>query len=48
MDKLDELLNELEMFIDDPKKGLEERIFLFISKLTPMVNVDLLIKNEKN
>jgi len=39
---------KIETFIDEPKKGLEERIFLFISKLTPMVNVDLLIKNEKN
>ncbi|MGJ8620595.1 MAG: NUDIX domain-containing protein [Methylophilaceae bacterium] len=33
--------------IADAKKGLSKPIFLFLSQLTPMVNVDLLIKNEK-
>ena len=34
-------------FIDNPRQGLPEEVFYFISQLTPLVNVDLLIKNEK-
>jgi colanic acid biosynthesis protein WcaH len=34
--------------IDDPRQGLPEELFLFVSSLTPMINVDLLIKNEQN
>ncbi len=33
--------------IGDARHGLTNPIFLFISQLTPMVNVDLLIKNHK-
>lgn len=33
--------------VQDPKKGLPQEIFYFISRVTPMVNVDLLIKDEK-
>ncbi|OQW92079.1 MAG: NUDIX hydrolase [Thiotrichaceae bacterium IS1] len=32
--------------IEDPKQGLPQEIFYFISRLTPMINVDLLIKND--
>ena len=32
--------------IHNPKVGLPEDIFLFVSSLTPMVNVDLLIRDE--
>jgi len=32
--------------INNPSEGLPEDIFLFISSIIPMVNVDLLIKNE--
>ena len=45
---LNKLLLEIEHYIDDPREGLTEEIFYFISKLTPLVNVDLLIKNELN
>lgn len=38
----------LEQAISDPKVGLPEEIFRLISRLTPMVNVDLLIKDKKN
>jgi ADP-ribose pyrophosphatase YjhB (NUDIX family) len=31
--------------VGDAKRGLTKPIFLFVSQLTPMVNVDLLIKN---
>lgn len=37
----------MEAQIGDPKEGLPEEVFLFISRITPMVNVDLLIKNKK-
>ena len=32
--------------VKDPKKGLGTNIFHFVSSLTPIVNVDLLIKNS--
>lgn len=37
----------LEKTIGDPARGLPEEVFLFISRITPLVNVDLLIKNEE-
>ena len=43
-DVLHELLeNELE-----PEKGLPEPVFEFVSSVTPMVNVDLLVRDERN
>ena len=39
---------ELERYILDPTKGLPETIFTFISRMTPLLNVDLLIKNQEN
>ena len=36
----------ISLAIGDARKGLTKPVFLFISKLTPMVNVDLLIKNK--
>lgn len=38
----------LESFIKNPTEGLPEEIFLWVSRVTPMINVDLLIKNDKN
>lgn len=38
----------LESFIEDPSKGLPEEVYLFASRITPLVNVDLLIKDEQN
>jgi ADP-ribose pyrophosphatase YjhB (NUDIX family) len=38
----------LESHILNPTKGLPEEVFLFVSRITPMINVDLLIKNVKN
>jgi colanic acid biosynthesis protein WcaH len=42
MNLLDEILGE----INNPKYGLPEDVFRFISQVTPMVNVDLLIKDS--
>ena len=41
-------INRLESSIENPSNGLPEDIFLLISRLTPLINVDLLIKNEQN
>lgn len=41
-----EAIGFLEKKIQNPSLGLPEEVFLFISRITPMVNVDLLIKDE--
>lgn len=45
--KIQKIIDQLEPFIKDPSKGLPEEIFLFMSRITPLINVDLLIKNKK-
>jgi len=42
------IIHSLESLIKNPSEGLPEDLFLFISQITPLINVDLLIKNEKN
>lgn len=42
-----EAIKFLEKQIKNPSKGLPEEIFFFASRITPMINVDLLIKDEK-
>jgi colanic acid biosynthesis protein WcaH len=37
----------LESSIGDPSRGLPEDVFFFVSGITPLVNVDLLIKNSR-
>lgn len=41
-----EAIKFLEKQIKSPSVGLPEEIFYFISRITPMINVDLLIKDE--
>ena len=36
----------IEQAVIHPEKGLPQEIFRLVTKLTPMINVDLLIKNE--
>jgi len=38
----------IEESISDPKRGLPFEVFKLISRLTPMVNVDLLVTDKKN
>jgi len=38
----------IEALVQDPCKGLPEEIFLFVSRITPLINVDLLIKDKQN
>lgn len=45
--KIKMVINTLESFIKNPSRGLPEEIFLFMSRITPLINVDLLIKNKK-
>jgi len=42
------LIASLDLQIENPSRGLPEEVFLFVSRLTPMVNVDLLVKNIHN
>jgi ADP-ribose pyrophosphatase YjhB (NUDIX family) len=36
----------LRSAVADPRKGLPENVFLLVTRLTPMVNVDLLIRDN--
>jgi ADP-ribose pyrophosphatase YjhB (NUDIX family) len=37
----------LESALGDPRDGLPEDVFLFVSRLTPLINVDLLIQDDR-
>jgi ADP-ribose pyrophosphatase YjhB (NUDIX family) len=43
---LPEAIRLLDEISGDPTSGLPEELFLFISRMTPLVNVDLLIQNN--
>jgi len=43
---LKDALEEVRSTINDPTVGLPEDVFRFVSSIVPMVNVDLLIRNE--
>jgi ADP-ribose pyrophosphatase YjhB (NUDIX family) len=42
-----EAISFLDHQVPNPTEGLPEELFLYISRTTPLVNVDLLIKDEK-
>lgn len=44
--ELSAVLDQARQFIPDPRNGLPLEAFYFVSQLTPLVNVDLLIKNK--
>lgn len=46
--KLEELIAALESHVVDSKQGLPEAVFDLVTRLTPMVNVDLLLKDSEN
>jgi ADP-ribose pyrophosphatase YjhB (NUDIX family) len=46
--ELKRVIETLEPFVQDPSQGLPEDLFLFVSRVTPLINVDLLIKDERN
>ena len=41
------LVAALEAAIGPPEEGLPEDVLLFVSRVSPLVNVDLLIKDEQ-
>lgn len=41
------IIEELKSLIENPTSGLPEDVFLFVTSIIPMINVDLLIKNDK-
>jgi colanic acid biosynthesis protein WcaH len=43
---LQALIRQIESHIDPQRKGLPEELFLFASRITPLVNVDLLIQDD--
>jgi len=47
MNEINEIILRLESFILNPRKGLPEDVFLFLTRNTPMINTDLLIKNDR-
>ena len=46
--KINNHIKNIENTLKDPSKGLPENVFLFLSRITPLINVDLLVKNKKN
>lgn len=47
MSEIKKIIASLEPLLGNPKKGLPEEAFLFVSRITPIINVDLLIKDKK-
>ena len=45
--KKNEVLNQVRFLPANPAEGLPEDVFLLVSRLTPMINVDLLIKDRE-
>lgn len=45
---IQQLIEMLESRISNASDGLPKEVFHFVSRLTPMINVDLLVKNRKN
>jgi len=43
---LDAAIAPLEAALGDPHAGLPEEVFLFASRITPLINVDLLIQDD--
>jgi ADP-ribose pyrophosphatase YjhB (NUDIX family) len=48
MTHINKLIDELDEIIKNPNSGLPEEVFLFTSRITPIVNVDLIIRNNNN
>ena len=43
---LTSLVKEFDAAVGDPRQGLPSDVFLMVSRMTPLVNVDLLIQND--
>jgi ADP-ribose pyrophosphatase YjhB (NUDIX family) len=40
-------IDALETALGDCRRGLPEEVFLFVSRITPLINVDLLIQDDR-
>ncbi len=47
MENLEKFLDKVERFVKNPSKGLPDEIFYFVGRMTPYINVDLLIKHPQ-
>ena len=45
--RLEDHIKAIEDAVGDPTKGLPQQVFDFVGRLSPVVNVDLLIRNER-
>lgn len=45
--EIKKLINQISELVDDPTEGLPEELFLFATEITPMVNVDLLVRDDE-
>jgi ADP-ribose pyrophosphatase YjhB (NUDIX family) len=41
-------IEALELALEDRRRGLPEDVFLFVSRITPLINVDLLIQDDRS
>ena len=41
-------IEALEAGQGDPRRGLPDDVFLFVSRIVPLVNVDLLIQDDRS
>ncbi len=41
------LIQQLDGLVSDPRQGLPQDLFYFVSRLTPLLNVDLLIQDAR-
>jgi ADP-ribose pyrophosphatase YjhB (NUDIX family) len=41
-------IDVLEAAVGDPRRGLPMEVFRFVSRMTPLINVDLLIQDERS
>ncbi len=46
-DQLSVAIRKIENNIDKAETGLPEELFLFVSRVTPLINVDLLIQDQR-
>jgi colanic acid biosynthesis protein WcaH len=47
-DELDRAVAVLDRHVPDPTRGLPDPVFYYVSRTTPLINVDLLIKDERD
>ncbi|TAK87945.1 MAG: NUDIX hydrolase [Betaproteobacteria bacterium] len=45
---MDMLLQRVLKHVPDPSRGLPDAVFNFAVKITPMINVDLLVRNDRS